>query len=71
MYWDAIFLFLIVSSFVRMVAILKKNIYFQNLGFLEKDKSCVAADWLSTAANHVWLLWALNTPFIDIQNMSL
>jgi len=22
-------------------------------------------DWLSTAANHVWLLWALNTPCID------
>jgi len=22
-------------------------------------------DWLSTAANHVWLLWDLNTPCIE------
>ena len=39
----------------------KKNsskIFYNFFGFLEKK-------------NHVWLLWALNTPCIDIQNRSL
>ena len=53
---------------------LKKNISSKFWIFGEK-KSCVAAvgpeyDWLPTAANHVWLLWALNTPCIYIQNRS-